>query len=50
MKEAAQKTKDTITTTETNSTAKEGASGHIRKTVTEKKPRPVFVIGFPTHG
>ena len=45
MKEAAQKTKDTITTTETNSTAKEGASGHIRKTVTEKKPRPVFVIG-----
>ena len=46
MKEAAQKTKDTITTTETNSTAKEGASGHIRKTETgKKKPRPVFVIG-----
>ena len=46
MKEAAQKTKDTITTTETKSTAKEGASGHIRKTETgEKKPRPVFVIG-----
>ena len=47
MKEAAQKIKDASVQTETKTAAgKDGAAGHIRKAMPEKKkPRPVFVIG-----
>ena len=47
MKEAAQKIKDVSVQTETKTAAgKDGAAGHIRKAIPEKKkPRPVFVIG-----
>ena len=47
MKEAAQKIKDASVQTETKTAAgKDGAAGHIRKAIPEKKkPRPVFVIG-----